>query len=208
MPTLHERQTDISIIIPVYNLEEYIGPMLDSLKSQELGGYTAEVIFVLNNCTDRSEDVIRESGIECKILNCTTQGCGPARNVGLKESEGYYIWFMDGDDWLLSNTSVCDVLDKAFIEELEIMRIPYKSTFREYFSMVWQYLIRRDLIGEIRFPNYQPGEDDAFMDAVLNKAGYSRENYTIIPCLGVPQYYYNYLREGSNMTRIRLGERI
>ena len=208
MPTLYERQTDISIIIPVYNLEEYIGPMLDSLKSQELGGYTAEVIFVLNNCTDRSEEIIRESGIECKILNCTTQGCGPARNVGLKESEGYYIWFIDGDDWLLSKTSVCDVLDKAFIEELEIMRIPYKSTFREYFSMVWQYLIRRDLIGEIRFPNYQPGEDDAFMDAVLNEAGYSRENYTIIPCLGVPQYFYNYLREGSNMTRVRLGESI
>ena len=201
MPTLYE--CDLSIIIPVYNLEEHITPMLDSLKCQQLGDYTVEVIFVLNNCTDHSEDVIRSSGIECKILNCTTQGCGPARNAGIEKATGMYIWMMDGDDWLIGDTAIKDVLDKAYTRRHNILRIPFESDLflYDYFSMVWQYLLKREFIQGIRFPNYQPGEDDAYMMVVLNKAGYNRTNYLQIPHTDKAYYYYNYMREGSNMYR-------
>ena len=208
MPTLHERKDDISIIIPVYNLEYFLDPMLDSLKNQELGDYTAQILFVLNNCTDRSEDVIRRSGIDCTIMNCKTQGCGPARNAGMDVATGDYIWFMDGDDWLLSNTSVKDALDKARAEDLNVLRIPFKSNgfYYMYFSMVWQYLLRRDFINEFRFPDYQPAEDDAFMSGVLNKYGTDRYNFIGLPSMERPQYFYNYMREGSNMFRFHKGE--
>ena len=205
------KRPDISIIIPVYNLERFITPMLDSLKAQELEEYTAEIFFVLNNCTDRSEVLIRESGIDCTILSCTTQGCGPARNTALDEATGEYIWFMDGDDWLLTNTAVRDVLDLAHEHDLDIIRIAYASNgfYFNYFSMVWQYLLRRDFVQEFRFPDYQPGEDDAYMDGVLSKAGYDRYNFLGLPCMARPQYYYNYKREGSNMYRYEnLGEKI
>lgn len=208
MSTLQQRKTDISIIIPVYNLEEFITPMLECLKAQDFGEYKTEIIFVLNNCTDNSEDVIRSSGLECTILNCSTQGCGPARNTGMDIATGEYIWFMDGDDWLLSNTAVRDALDKARREDLNILRIPFQSNiFRwQYFSMVWQYLMRREFIQEFRFPDYQPAEDDAFMFEVLKKAGLDRYNHMCLPCIDKTLYYYNYLREGSNMYRVGHGE--
>lgn len=211
MPTLCECKTDLSVIIPVYNLERFLQPMLDSLKRQELGGYTVEIIFVLNNCTDRSEEVIRSSGLDCTILNCTTQGCGPARNMGLDIAQGKYIWFMDGDDWLLCDTAIRDALDKAEKCEADILRLVFKSNYFRYgyFSMVWQYLFRREFVEEFRFPDKQPGEDDEYTQQVLAKAGYTVSQYTELPLLGKPLYFYNYLREGSNMYRCSvLGERI
>ena len=199
------RQCDISIIIPCYNLEQYIKPMLESLKSQKLEWYTAEVIFVLNNCTDYTEAVIRQSGIRCKIMQCTTQGCGPARNTGFEAARGNYVWFMDGDDWLLSDTAVKDVLDKAYSEDLNVLRIPFGSdgfTF-QYFSMVWQYLFKREFISDLRFPDYQPSEDDAYTRAVLQRVGIS--NHLALPCMDKALYWYNYGRPGSNMVRYREG---
>ena len=203
------QQCDISIIIPVYNLERFIVPMLGTLIAQDYGKYKAEIIFVLNNCTDRTEAIIRLSELDCTIINCEIQGCGPARNAGLEIATGKYIWFMDGDDWLLSDTAVRDVLDKAYAEDTDILWIPYASdkfTYY-YFSMVWQYVLRHDFIRGIRFPDYQPSEDDAYMDIVLAKAGYTRHTFDRLPSTR-PLYLYNYLREGSNMWRYRLGEKI
>ena len=211
MQTLQQRQIDLSIIIPVYNLEHYLDPMLRSLAEQDLAGYTIEIIFVLNNCTDNSEKVIRNSGLNCTILYCTTQGCGPARNMGLDVAVGKYIWMMDGDDWLLAPDAIKEALDKITAECLDLLRIPFASDrFRfGYFSMVWQYVINRELIDGLRFPDYQPAEDDAFMDTILAKEGYNRGNYIFLPHLAEPKYYYNYLREGSNMYRVSvLGEEI
>lgn len=209
MQTLHQCDCDLSIIIPVYNLERFITPMLESLKGQKTI-YNVETIIVLNNCTDNTEQVIRDSGIDCTILNCETQGCGAARNVGMDAAHGEYIWFMDGDDWLLSSTAIEDVLNRAKEDNLYILLIPFDSdTFRyNYFSMVWQYLFKREFIEEFAFPNYQPAEDDAFTEQVLNKAGYTHDNYIMLPRMDRKLYYYNYLREGSNMYRVYFGEKI
>ena len=202
-------ECDISIIIPVYNLENYITPMLESLKAQDFGDYTAEIIIVLNNCTDRSEDVIRESGLDCTIINCETQGCGPARNAGLDIAKGKYIWFLDGDDWLLSDTAVRDVLDRAG-GELDIVYIPFASQtyIWQYYSMVCQYLLKRTFVEGIRFPSIQPAEDDVYMAAVLRRAGHNRTNYRTLPSMNEPLVYYNYGRPGSNMMRHYAGEKI
>lgn len=211
MPTLQQRNPVLSIIVPVYNLERFIVPMLWSLKNQNIGDYNVEYIFALNNCTDNSEAVIRDSGLDCTIFNCEIQGCGPARNAALERARGEYVWFMDGDDWLLSETAIKDVLDRVTKDGLDIIRVPYLSENFTwlYFSMVWQYVLRRDFIGDVRFPNYQPAEDDAFMLELLPKTGYDRYNYFMMPSMPEPLYYYNYLREGSNMYRsIILQEKI
>jgi len=211
MQTLQQCKTDLSIIIPVYNLERFLQPMLDSMKEQQLDDYTIEILFVLNNCTDRSEEVIRSSGIDCTILTCTTQGCGPARNTALDVAMGEYIWMMDGDDWLLSDTAVLNVLEKAKCNGFNLLRIPFISDRFGgiYYSMVWQYLFRREFIDDLRFPDFQPGEDGAFMDMVFERFGCNRKNYLRkVPRMDAPQYCYNYLREGSNMFRFYRGENI
>ena len=177
MQTLCKRKVDISVIVPVYNLENFITPLLESLIKQDLGLYNAEYIFVLNNCTDESERVIREYGAELKpiILTCEKQGCGNARNTGFEKAKGDYIWFMDGDDWLLTDTAIKDALDKAYAKGLDILRIPFDSNTFEYnyFSMVWQYVFRKGFIEEFRFSHIQPCEDDVYMVQVLHQAGYS-----------------------------------
>ena len=209
MQTLRKR-TDLSVIIPVYNLQHYLDPMLRSLAEQDLAGYTIEIIFVLNNCTDRSEDVIRNSGLDCTILNCATQGCGPARNMGLDVAVGKYIWMMDGDDWLTTNDAIRKVLDRIY-DRYNILRVPFQSNLfgGSYYSMVWQYVFNHDYIKGIRFPDYQPGEDGAFMDDVFRKIGYNQGNYLRKPHMDETLYFYNYMRSGSNMYRfLRLHEKI
>lgn len=210
MPTLQQRAPDITIIIPVYNLERWIQPMLDSLKAQDLGPYRAEIIFVLNNCTDASEQKIRESGLPCQIISCTEQGCGPARNAALDIATGEYIWMLDGDDWLTETTAIQEALDIAKGQGLDIVRVPFRTDkfWGQYFSMVWQYVLRRDFIKEFRFPAIQPAEDDAYIQEVLRKAGRNRYDYMGLPSTCRPLYFYNYGREGSNMWRVERGERI
>lgn len=210
MQALRKRTLDISIIIPVYNLEQFIAPMLESLKRQQLGDYTAEIIFIINNCTDNTEDVIRASGLDCRIIHCTQQGCGPARNAGLDIATGNYIWMLDGDDWLLSDTAVHDVLDRAYADSMDVLYIPFASkTYKyQYFSMVCQYLLRREFIAGLRFPSYQPAEDDAFTLQVLRKLGLNQYTYVWLPRMPQPLYYYNFGRPGSNMMRHYAGEKI
>ena len=201
---------NISIIIPVYNIEQWIGLMIDSLKEQDLGNYKAEIIFVINNCTDNSEGVIRDSGLDCRILYCQRQGCGNARNVGLEACSGEYIWFMDGDDWLLSDTAIKQVLDKAYELDLNALLIPFNSNLfrRPYYSMVWQYLLRRSFVQDIRFPSIQPQEDDVYTALVLKRLGYTATSYLMMPRVDNALYFYNYMREGSNMFRVFHGEQL
>lgn len=207
MQTLLKRP-DLSVIVPVYNLAGFLDPLLTCLKRQELGPYKVEYIFVLNNCTDNSEDVIRSSGLPCTIINCEEQGCGCARNAGFEISKGERIWFMDGDDWLLGENVIRDALDGA--QDHNVFRVPYTSNYflYDYFAMVWQYIYRRDFIEEFRFRKQQPGEDDEFSHKVLHKAGYTITNFTDMPHLRYKGYYYNYLRPGSNMARYTAGEDI
>jgi len=205
MPTLYE--CDLSIIIPVYNLEDYLDPMIKSLKEQKTK-YSYEILWVMNNCTDRSEDIIRESGLG-KILYCFIQGCGAARNTGIEEAKGEYIWMIDGDDYLLTDTAIEEGMNTA--KGNLIIRVPFDSNGfnRPYFSMVWQYIIKREMIKGIKFPHIQPSEDDAFTEKVLAKVGLTRTTHLSLPSVGRPLYFYNYLRQGSNMYRvIVLGEKI
>ena len=203
MQTLLKRP-DLSVIVPVYNLENFITPLLNSLKEQETGEYTVEYIFVLNNCTDNSEGVIRESGLDCTVINCEEQGCGPARNKGFEIATGEFVWFMDGDDWLTTSTAIKQALDLA--QGKNIIRIPFKSNsfYYQYFSMVWQYVFRKEFIEDFRFPSIQPQEDDVYTEQVLRKAGYNKYCHMSVPNTGRPLYYYNYLREGSNMYRVNV----
>ena len=116
-------ECDISVIVPVYNLEKFLLPLIESLKAQDLGDYKAEYIFVLNLCTDKSEEIIKDNFAQAKIYTCDIKGCGCARNVGLDEANGEYVWFMDGDDWLLKTTAIKEVLDTARMLDLNILRM-------------------------------------------------------------------------------------
>lgn len=98
----------LTIIIPVYNVEKYIGHCLESVCSQiEIReGNDVEVIVVNDGTPDKSMDIVEQYAGKHKnltIINQENQGLSAARNTGLAAAKGDYVWFVDSDDWLLPN---------------------------------------------------------------------------------------------------------
>lgn len=89
----------VSVIIPVYNVEEYLRECLDSVVNQTLKDI--EIICVNDGSTDNSLAILNEyeqKDCRVKIIDKKNEGAGPARNVGMKISTGDYLIFFDADD--------------------------------------------------------------------------------------------------------------
>ena len=80
-----------SIVIPVYNVEEYIGRCLESVKNQTFKDY--EVIVVNDGCTDKSIEVAKQYDV--KIIKTEHVSVSEARNIGVKHAKGEYLIFLD-----------------------------------------------------------------------------------------------------------------
>ena len=96
---------DISVIVPVYNVEEYLGECLDSLKKQ--GNVSLEVIIIDDGSTDSSGEIADEYVAENEnfiVYHIENGGLGHARNVGVTYAKGKYIFFVDSDDIVADNT--------------------------------------------------------------------------------------------------------
>ena len=95
----------ISIIIPVYNVENYIRECLDSLLQQDLSA--CEVLCVNDGSTDGSLAILREYQATypefIKVYTQTNQGQAAARNKALDEAKGEFVVFLDSDDYYLPN---------------------------------------------------------------------------------------------------------
>ena len=98
---------DLSIIIPVYNVEKYIQACIDSIFRQGLAADRFEVIIVNDGTQDRSMEVIADIVAQhdnIVIINQENQGLSMARNNGMAIAKGEYILFVDSDDMLVSNS--------------------------------------------------------------------------------------------------------
>lgn len=94
-----------SIIVPVYNVEEYIKECFDSIINQTFSDF--EVICINDGSTDGSLSILEEyaaSDNRFKIISQQNQGQGIARNKALEIARGEYIVFVDPDDWIETNT--------------------------------------------------------------------------------------------------------
>ncbi len=91
----------LSVIIPAWNEEKYIGRAIASLKraaavyERERGG-VAEIIVVDNNSSDRTADVARQHG--ARVVFEPVNNIGKARNAGARTARGKYIAFCDADN--------------------------------------------------------------------------------------------------------------
>ena len=95
----------ISVIIPIYNLEQYLQNCIESVITQTY--QNLEIILVDDGSTDSSIDICREYEKKDRRIQIITkqknEGAGPARNVGIDISHGAYIMFVDGDDFIARN---------------------------------------------------------------------------------------------------------
>lgn len=99
----------LSIIVPVYNVEQYVEKCANSLLNQTTLSNDYEIIFVIDGSTDNSEYLIRNISRNyinknIQILKKANGGLSSARNYGIKYSKGEYIWFIDSDDWIELNS--------------------------------------------------------------------------------------------------------
>jgi len=113
----------LSIIIPVYNVRNYIAKCLESIATQNVDKKQYEVI-VVNDGTPDDSMVIAETILQriqnVVIINQENQGLSAARNAGLEKAQGEYVWFVDSDDYLLEN-ALHDVFDTINSRKVDVI---------------------------------------------------------------------------------------
>lgn len=167
----------VSVIIPLYNVEDYISDCLLSFENQSYKNF--EIIIIDDGSIDNSLEVVKnyknQSKMNIKIIRQENQGVSAARNVGIENSNGEYICFVDSDDmvsskylqYLLENiteeidVSICGIKNiseiqtyERIIEREEINSIDTCSSnialnkflLRDLKPGVWAMLIKKKII--------------------------------------------------------------
>ena len=114
---------DLSIIVPIYNVEKYIRTCIESIYKQGLDEKTFEVILVNNGTQDRSMEVIDDiinQHSNIVVINQENQGLSVARNNGLARASGEYVLFVDSDDYLIGN-ALKPLLDVAINSSVDMV---------------------------------------------------------------------------------------
>ena len=95
---------DISIIIPIYNVEKYVEECINSVINQSIKK-NIEIILVNDGSTDLSRSKIEKYKLldNIKIIDKENGGLSSARNIGICEAIGKYIVFIDSDDFIEKN---------------------------------------------------------------------------------------------------------
>lgn len=117
----------ISIVVPVYNVEEYINECIESIQKQT---YTNLEILVINDGTkDRSIEVIKDlmNDPRIQVINQSNQGLSGARNTGMRAAKGKYISLIDSDD-KVKPTFIEELYQKAIETDADIVR----GSFRDF----------------------------------------------------------------------------
>jgi len=127
-----------SIIIPVYNIEQYLKQCLESIINQSYNNI--EVILINDGSTDKSGVICEEVSIldnRFKVVHTENRGVSSARNMGLSIATGDYIVFVDSDDWLenkaiekinnLLQDRLYDLIIFGVVKEINNQQIPMYS---------------------------------------------------------------------------------
>ena len=219
---------DISVIIPSYKPGTYIWECLSSLVAQTLSKKKFEVIIILNGCNapycEQIEHYIKEHDADNFIIYQTdTSGVSNARNIGIDNSQGEYIAFIDDDDFVspsyleellsvsshdtigISNEMRYDEINRSISKETFSLEFdkkspkgkqPYSGT-RKFFSGPCMKLLHRDIIASYRFDtDFSNGEDSIFQFRISRNMKYV--DYTSPNAV-----YYRRIRSDSAMSQER-----
>lgn len=114
---------DLSIIVPVYNVEKYVRTSIESIYKQGLDEKSFEVIIVNDGSTDHSMEMITDfiaTHQNIAVINQENQGLSDARNYGIKVAKGEYILMPDSDDILIED-SLKPLLEKTLETKVDLV---------------------------------------------------------------------------------------
>lgn len=192
----------LSIIIPVYNVRQFLGECIDSILAQTMQDF--ELILIDDGSTDGSADIVSDYASrfpgKIKSMRVKNGGQGRARNIGLGIACGEYVGFIDSDDWIEPDMYE-KLLRRAEETDAQIVFCDFMAHYAngstEYLpgklhdnkmsasGSCCNKLFRRDLIGELHYPEGLWYEDFCFSAILLMRAErveYIREPLYIYRC--------------------------
>lgn len=214
----------ISIIVPVYNVEQYLTRCIDSILNQSFADF--ELLLIDDGSRDKSGAICDEYAAKdsrIRVFHKENGGVSSARNIGLEKARGEWLAFIDGDDEITDGYfnirqehEGVDVIIKPYCvdhadgrvichnNELSILTGKDKI-FRYYVqkrnNALWDKIIKRKNVGTKRFnTNVSIGEDFLFFLSVL-------PNVKSIAFDDTGSYRY-FLRQGSAMQSVDIKRRI
>lgn len=211
----------ISIIVPVYNIERYLGKCIDSLLAQTY--QDIEIILVDDGSTDNSPAICDYYAElydqQVRVIHTLNKGVSAARNIGIKSANGEYIGFVDGDDWIESEMyeqlyynikqtgselSVCGIKSHSEKDHIELFKCDDSKILskRELMhAIITDYsvlgyscnkLFRRDVLLDTLFDtDLQCSEDMEFCIRYVSK---------ISKGVSTPSQMYHYRMRGDSTT--------
>lgn len=129
----------LSIIIPVYNVEKYLDDCLKSIIKQYIE--EIEIILIDDGSTDKSGYICDKYSKDYEyihVIHKENGGLSSARNVGIKEARGEYIWFVDSDDYI-ANNAIVKIMDKIS-DEVDLVIGSYCAIYNDG-KLVYDYLL-------------------------------------------------------------------
>ena len=160
----HYKNCALSIIIPVYNVEDYLENCLESCIAQNLSDY--EIICVDDGSTDKSSailDIYAEKYDFITVFHKENGGVSSARNFGIERAHGKWIWFVDADDYISTNccSYILNVAEQNNVELVmfdNIKTLDYqKETFAETEVEVSYFSSQDDVLSMSTKRNYGNG---------------------------------------------------
>lgn len=189
---------EFSIIIPAHNAENRLSIPLHSIISQCYDRDKFEIIVICDACDDRTEEVAKEYGADI-VKRTDFANAGLARNAGLEAASGEWVLFMDDDDHWLGECVLAFLHRYAMSDDFDIACFSFYWSYGAalpfdnagfLFPNVWSKMWRRSFIGETRFRNVYPNDDELFCKDMMQKSPRIRVSDNMI-------YFYDYMRPGS-----------
>lgn len=121
----------VSVIIPMYNVEDYIEKCIDSIERQTYSNI--EIVLVDDGSTDNTYEIAKKISEKYENITITHQNNGgqaKARNLGLSLSHGYYISFIDSDDFIEENM-IETLVTMCEVNQLDIAECCYDDVFED-----------------------------------------------------------------------------
>lgn len=159
----------LSIIVPVYKAEEYLGECVDSLLSQTIDDY--EIILVDDGSPDNSGKIADEYAAAnpdmIRVLHIDNGGQGRARNFALDIAKGDFVGFVDSDDWVThdmyekmytraaetgADVVVCDFMERFADGRESMLPASLQDNWLGSAGSSCNKIFRRSLVGALRFP--------------------------------------------------------
>lgn len=122
----------ISVIIPVYGVEQYLAECIDSVISQDYKNI--EIILVDDESPDKSPEICDEYAAQfenIKVIHKKNGGLSEARNSGVEVSTGDYIIFLDGDDFWDDDEAISRIVKRIALTNVDVLNYSYMKYFED-----------------------------------------------------------------------------